>query len=291
MIIVQLIGGLGNQLFQYALGKKLAIKNNCDLLLDLRYLDNQTATATHTPRKLEIGYFNTNYKLLSNDLLKNISPSFDLMSRINTFIRTLGDIRKVKWEKSSFHPQILDVKAGSFLKGYFQDERYFKDIRDVLLKDIVAKQKPTDQNAFYLDKIINTESVAIHIRRGDYANNPHIQAHHGLLPLSYYQHAMKVISDRIQHPHFFVFSDDIEWARENIVADSPITFVSGNQGNTNYMDLELMRHCKHFIIANSSFSWWGAWLGTAEDKTVVAPKHWFNKEAAIELPEEWIRLE
>jgi len=143
-----------------------------------------------------------------------------------------------------------------------------------------------------MDKITDVESVSVHIRRGDYISNPITNQYHGSLDIGYYQNALKIMLKKINNPHFFVFSDDYEWAERNIKSDSPITYIKHNSAK-NYEDLRLMSMCKHHIIANSSFSWWGAWLASNKNKMVIGPQKWFlgkKYNDADRMPENWIRI-
>jgi hypothetical protein len=137
--------------------------------------------------------------------------------------------------------------------------------------------------------------VSVHIRRGDYVTNSHTNAVHGTCSLEYYENAINYISEKVKAPHFFVFSDDYKWALENFKNRSyPVTCISNN-ADKNYEDLTLMYNCKHHIIANSSFSWWGAWLNPNEDKIVIGPKQWFkSKKQSTDtkdvMPKEWVKM-
>ena len=143
------------------------------------------------------------------------------------------------------------------------------------------------------DAIDSSVSVSVHIRRGDYVTNRHTNAVHGVCPLSYYKKAMKFIEDRVAQPEYFVFSDDLDWVKGNLQTHSKVRFVDNNRESNSYNDMHLMSLCKHSIIANSSFSWWGAWLGGNKDKIVVAPSQWFRDrelDSSDHIPSSWYRM-
>jgi hypothetical protein len=149
------------------------------------------------------------------------------------------------------------------------------------------------QNARMIEEIQDVQSVAVHVRRGDYITNPNNFASLGLCPLEYYEDANDFIEQHVKNPHFFIFTDDPEWAREHMKFSGPTKVVDHNLGKADYEDLRLMTHCRHFIIANSSFSWWGAWLASNPDKIVIAPKTWFMTDSfppEDRIPGGWIRL-
>ena len=248
MIIVKLKGGLGNQMFQYAYGRKLTLERQATLVLDKTYLTpiRQLITGT-TTRHYELGEFKI----------------------------------KAKFTKAKGH---------NYLDGYWQNEKYFKDIRHILLKDFTLKKKTN--NFLKLKKLIaETNSVSIHFRRGDYVKRAVTRKYHGVLNLNYYRRAIALIGEKVEKPNFFVFSDDISWVKKNFKIGKPLTFISGLRKLTNSEELILMSLCKHNIIANSSFSWWGAWLNKNPAKIVIAPKRWFRAKTDSEIvPQSWIKL-
>jgi Glycosyl transferase family 11 len=178
------------------------------------------------------------------------------------------------------------------LDGYWQSEKYFIDCSKLIRKDFTFKNELDSYNLKLKSKIDKTNSVSIHIRRGDYVNNLNTNATHGLCSIDYYIKAVNYITERIESPYFFVFSDDIEWAKKNIMLNFPCQFISHNIGSKSYLDMQLMSLCKHNVIANSSFSWWGAWLNSNDNKIVIAPRKWFavNTDICDLIPSNWISL-
>jgi hypothetical protein len=192
-----------------------------------------------------------------------------------------------------FDPEIFDIAGDVYLDGYWQSERYFADIEEILRREFILQVDP-DPLTFGLCKLAHAvESVSVHIRRGDYILNPVTRRFHGTCPPDYYGRAARYLADKLKDVHFFVFSDDPAWVRENLSLDYPVTYVTHNGPDKGHEDLRIMTHCKHHIIANSSFSWWGAWLGRHPGKIVVAPLKWLVDEAIQTgdlIPSRWIRL-
>ncbi len=271
MIVVKLSGGLGNQMFQYATGLSLSLKNKTQLLLDLSYLLDKSLRENITHREYALNCFKIKAR----------------------FLNKVDDLTIIKQKNLLFNPVILNSSNNTYLDGYWQCEKYFINIRSRLLKEFKLKMKP-DYNNKELLKIINhCNSVAIHIRRGDYVANPHTNQVHGLCSMDYYKKAIDYINKNVKNPIYYVFSDDPEWCRINLIFRNQYEVVDINTSNQASEDLKLMSSCKHFIIANSSFSWWGAWLSKNKNKIVIAPKRWFNKEEANIndiVPEKWIRI-
>jgi len=267
MITVKIIGGLGNQMFQYALGKCLALKHNTDLKLDLSGFENYKAW------KFELDNLNISYK------------TFNLKDK--------ESLQRINEKFFHFDKELLNLSDNVYLDGYFQSEKYFKKIKQVLLNDFMVTSPVNEKNKKMLDLINSTNSVSLHVRRGDYITNPSANAFHGTCSVEYYNKAAKYISENIDNPHFFLFSDEPEWVRENILIDKPVTIVDINTIDNGYDDLRLMSNCKYNIIANSSFSWWGSWLNNNPQKVVIAPKRWFIStvhDTKDLIPEGWIKL-
>lgn len=285
MIIVKLIGGMGNQMFQYALGRSLAIRNKTDLKMDLSGYEQQKGI---TPRAYGLSVFAIQADVASVNEVDRIRYS-------NLFFAKLGiSGKKYVRERMAniFDSHILDIGDDHYFEGYWQTERYFKDIRDVLLREFSLKPEYDHLDPSLLRAMADGESVALHVRRGDYVSHVGTNQYHGTCSSEYYQSAIRYIADKIGNPSFFVFSDDIEWVKKNIAVDFSVTYVSDGILK-DYEELTLMSKCKHNIIANSSFSWWGAWLNQNPDKIVVAPKKWFNDPDAAKndiVPDSWVKM-
>jgi hypothetical protein len=284
MIIVRLYGGLGNQLFQYAVGRHLAYKHNTLLKL------NVNTFKKYKLRSYSLGAFNIceNYLSFCD---KITLLSMRARHKLNKYIEN-DAYNKVMVERSfRFDKNILLAPDNVYLIGWFQSEKYFKDIEYIIKKEISVKYAQEGRNQELAELIKEQESVSIHIRRGDYVTNPSTYRIHGLCGLDYYLKCISYLEERLRSPYFYIFSDDIQWAKKNLKISSPMVFVDNNDASKNYEDLRLMSQCHHNIIANSSFSWWSAWLNNNPKKIVMAPKRWFatrQKDTRDLIPEGWI---
>ena len=302
MIIVKLNGGLGNQLFQYATGRYLAEKNSTALKLDV------SGYETDKFRKYDLHCFNIKEQIASGEEIGTFKQkgkiSFSrFISKIQSRLEKKSSVTfKVNHNKTivkdwkfSFDPSVLEARGNIYIEGYWQSEKYFLPIRNILLEEIVVKYEQDAINKEFARNIQNTESVSIHFRRGDYVHNPSTSNYHGLCSYDYYMKAVDQIAQKMSNCHFYLFSDDHTWVNENIKLQYPVTMVDHNDDDTSYEDLRLMSLCKHNIIANSSFSWWGAWLNRNPDKIVIAPVRWFANESRNSqikdlIPETWIQF-
>lgn len=283
MIIIKLKGGLGNQMFQYALGRNLSLIHNIPLKVDSSYLKNPN----QSNRSLRIDNFNTILEEASSVEINSIvSPLQNILDIVRSKKRTVVE------KSNTFNMNILSRNKGYFI-GHWNSEKYFKNNESIIREDFKLKN-PFGEKAEIISKKIEsaTNSTGIHIRRGDYVSIKKIADVHGLIPILYYENAMEKIAQKFPDAEFFIFSDDIKWAEENFPKKYPVTFVS-NPSILDYEELLLMSQCKHNIIANSTFSWWAAWLNINSNKTVIAPKKWFN-DPSIDttdlIPETWIKI-
>jgi hypothetical protein len=287
MVITHLIGGLGNQMFQYAAGRALAMKRRMSLRLDV------TAFETYKLHEYSLWHLNIKAGLASRrEIARFTDPSrFDrLLQKSLQFVPRLR--RAVLTEKAYFEydASILQAGGGAYLDGYWQNERYFKDIESVLRTELEVATAPDPLSAEVAEHIKDVCAVSVHVRRGDYAASAAAKALHGLCDLDYYAAAILRIRADVTAPHFFVFSDDPVWTRANLRFEDPVTFVTHNRADRNYEDLRLMTLCQHHIIANSSFSWWGAWLGRNPGRRVIAPRRWLaadDVDTSGVIPERW----
>lgn len=277
MIVVRLMGGLGNQMFQYAAGKRLATHHGTQLELDLTAYDDQANI--DTPRSYELGCFALNAPKANPRILPQ-PPAIGKKAKLKALVHRLGRPRShlitLDENGHGFKPQVLKAPDHTYLVGFWQCEKYFLDVADHIRADFELKEPPAGRNATMLQQIMRVNAVSLHVRRGDYVSNEHAAKFHGLQPLDYYKEAIRQLSTKVKNPHFFIFSDDPQWCKDNLKFDHPTTFVDHNPPDRGYEDMRLMRNCQHHIIANSSFSWWGAWLGNNPGRIVYAPKRWFN---------------
>jgi hypothetical protein len=292
MIVAKIYGGLGNQMFQYAFSKSLAIQNKTDLYLDLSWY-SLDKSSTH--RKFQLDVFNTEFKIANSKIISDSKPL--LLSLLNAILvrLKLGRLQTSNYfveDKFCYNSSVDKIGNVCYVNGYWQSHKYFHEIKEVIQSDFKLKKIFLNElNASYLENIINNNSVGIHIRRSDYTLNNN-KSIHGTLSIDYYMEAIRIMESKLNSPIFFIFSDDIGWARNKFKNLSNCKFVSSSH---DYLDLFLISQCKHNIIANSSFSWWGAWLNSNPEKIIIAPKKWFscenlNKQTNDLIPETWVRL-
>ena len=296
MIIVKLMGGLGNQMFQYAAGRRLAMKHNTILKLDLSFLLDRTPRENFAYRDYDIGIFNIQENFVNTSEIKEFFPNKrHFIYRIKRKLKFINIIKEPSRFNEDFHfyNEILSAPNNTYLEGYWQSEKFFKDIEDIIKRDFTIRPKMDSLNEKYAKEIISSESVSIHIRKGDYIHNPIINEVYNTCNLDYYMKSMKKIIDCVENPTFFLFSDDPMWVKENFNLENTFKIITHNRAEKSYEDLRLMSLCKHNIIANSSFSWWGAWLNENPKKIIIAPENWFNYPSINTddlIPKTWIRI-
>ena len=285
MIIAKLIGGLGNQMFQYALARRLALLWNCELKLDPTDL---LSTRHSTPRPYGLNVFNIQADLAGTTEIQAVKNNY--------WLAKLGLAHKPSHIQEqavgTYDANLIKIPPPLYLDGYWQSAQYFQDIELIIKNDFTLKAEflPTDSALLALIK--STNSVALHIRRGDYVTNPDFAAIYNCCSLDYYRQAVGTIAAQTTAPHFFIFSDDIDWVKHNLQLDYPAEFVS-ERDYPDYQALILMSLCQHQIIANSSFSWWGAWLNSSANKLVIAPSKWFNSSSLSSqdiIPATWLKI-
>jgi hypothetical protein len=282
MIVTKLHGGLGNQMFQYAIGRNLAEKNGTELVLD---------TTEYDYDKLRV------YELHNLKIHGRVASEFK-QGKLRKFVKKITNIvpihryKHLTEKNRYFDPTILENRGNLCLDGYWQCEEYFKEIKYMLVEDFALKDEPDEINNSIMESIRNSNAVCVHVRRGDYATDPKTNKFHGTCSLDYYNNAVRFIETKISDPTFFIFSDDAKWAKENLKITSKSVHVAVNGADQGHKDLGLIRNCKHFIIANSSFSWWGAWLSDNQGKIICAPARWFrNDDEGNIVPGSWTRIE
>ncbi len=295
MIAIRLNGGLGNQMFEYAAGRRLAIKHATNLVLDLSVLNQDTPGITKRFFELEaftIQAAVSTKKVWSDTELKRQIKAGRIQYGLK-YLQNLNPPALLSEEHYHFNPQVLEAGDNTCLEGFWQSEQYFADVANTIRADFSLASAPNAQNAALLRQIKNTNAVSLHVRRGDYVTNKGANEFHGTNPLNYYRAAIEKLVKTVHRPHFYVFSDDPEWCKDNLDTKYAMTFVDHNPPDKGYEDMRLMSSCQHHIIANSSFSWWGAWLNPSPAKTVIAPRRWFN-DATINtddvIPSSWVRI-
>ncbi len=292
MIISKLIGGLGNQMFQYAIGRTLSTIHQEVFLLDISGFADY---GLHQGFQLD-KIFNCIANVANEKDIKKIL-GWQNKSTIRQILlrQKMSKFRKPGFiVEPDFHycPTVFNSPKDSYLIGYWQSQKYFMSIEKMIRNDFHFSEPLSIQNIKLANQISNVNAVSLHVRRGDFANNPKTTSVHGLCSAEYYYNAINFILSKIDNPFFFVFSDDINWVKSNLKFNHKHILVSHNNGCDSYIDMRLMSLCKHHIVANSSFSWWGAWLNPNKNKIVISPKKWFaNKLDASDLiPRNWICL-
>ncbi|WP_231427101.1 alpha-1,2-fucosyltransferase [Pedobacter sp. Leaf250] len=286
MIIAKLMGGLGNQMFQYAFAR--AIANKHKIAFDLTsYLNSSNKSNFITSRNYELEIF-TNIKTKKIPvIIIRLITSRKIFKLRPLFPNFLIKILNLTDENASNYYQ-NDIKEKICLvSGYFQDPKYFNHIRPTLI-DKFKFPEVSESISFLKNEIISVNAVSIHVRRGDYLKSQNI-AVHGILPISYYNYAIELIAKKTKNPKFFVFSDDINWCKENFNNNNSVYFML-TQSEPVWTDMYLMSICKHNIIANSSYSWWSAWLNQNNEKLVIAPREWFVHNDSKICLDTWIMI-
>lgn len=272
MVTVKLMGGLGNQMFQYACGRSLSIDLGEELYLDISFYNRIHKNAT--PRHYELDHLNVKGNVVKRGFL----------SRYWLYL-----IELLAKKFPLFFPKYIHERGTScnliatgkgkknlYLDGYWQSEKYFQHHEDIIRREFQVITPQSDENKKWAMLISSTSSVCLHVRRGDYVTDSDASKVHGTRGQDYYHKAIEYISNIVENPVFFIFSDDFAWTKANISLSYEVHYMDQNGPDEDYEDLRLMMLCKHFIIANSSFSWWGAWLGKYGGKVIVCPKNWFN---------------
>jgi hypothetical protein len=295
MIAVRLQGGLGNQLFQYAAARSLADRLGRDLGLDLRGFTPLGRERKDTPRPYLLDRYAIRARAVPTGTF--LRMGFPFSRQVRRVWRGAGFGRGLLAQEAGLNYQ-PDLKTRArtasfvYLDGYWQSWRYFQERRAALLQDLTPLHKPSAVNAASLKRLARENAVCVHVRRGDYVSLPAAAAYHGLLGADYYRAAVKRLGAAARGARFYVFSDEPAWARRNLGLPGKVVVVDQNSVDKPEEDLRLMAACRHFILANSSLSWWGAWMGSRPGKRVVAPKSWFRQGPATPdlCPKDWMRI-
>jgi len=279
-------------MFQYAAGRALALEHDQPLLLDVSGFHGY---GLHQGFELQ-RVFSCPVEIATEAEVRSML-GWQYAAGIRWILArpALAAFRRIGFVvEPHFHywSGIKNVARKCYLSGYWQSEKYFLDAAPVIRADFTFKSPLVGSNMVLAEQICKVNSVSLHVRRGDYASNPKTMATHGLCSLDYYRAAIRYVSARVEQPEFFVFSDDVNWVNDNLKMDFPCQYVDNNCGADSYNDMHLMSLCRHQIIANSSFSWWGAWLNSNTDKIVIAPGKWFanGNNTADLLPQGWVSL-
>ena len=292
---VAIYGGLGNQMFQYASALGIAKHHNANLFLDLSWFKVADKLANTTPRKFALEVFNIYHEENSALFSQKSTSIFGRCKRkiVRVFPAIFAKEAIYNEQQFSFDKDVLAISPPFLLNGHWQSEKYFSGISEKVVEIFGTPNNLSDQSCLMIDQIADANAICVHIRRGDYVTNTVASETHGVCDIEYYQDGIQQIAKNLSQPHCFIFSDDIEWARANLLTNIPMTFVDFNGPNEAHQDLWLMAACKHFVIANSSLSWWGAYLGRHPGKQVIDQKHWF-RDKALNTSDlylaDWIRI-
>lgn len=292
MIISRLTGGLGNQLFQYAAGRALALQRGDNLLFDTRLLETTARKKLVTPRAYALHHYCVAARLATEPELNEFFFRASQRGWKGTWKRFVRPAGIVQHSRTSVQ---FPARGDIYLKGHWQSESYFLSIRDTLLSELALCSPAGTDSQRYIDAAGGQTSVAVHYRRGDYLSNPEYRSFHGICPPGYYTKGMQYLREQVDDPVFFIFSDDLNSVRNEFGERTDLVYVDCNDGDNGHADIAIMASCKHHIIANSSFSWWGAWLCDYADQIVIAPQSWFNDananvRADSIVPDRWIRM-
>lgn len=274
MIIVRMVGGLGNQLFQYAFGRYLSLVNNDEEL----YLDSTQPILQYLPHAK---FILDKYQIKGNIIVDKIFRE-GILNNL-----PFGRYRE---DPSDINLNAMSAKGNIYLNGYWQSDMYFKHKWSIIKNDIILKEPITNDKFLNVqDNIKQTNSLSIHVRRNDYLTKPAIEEFYQY-GVDYIEDAYKIVWEKDNNVVPFIFSDDIQWCKENLKhLNKDTTFV--DLGQPGWMDLELMRNCKHFIIPNSTFAWWGAMLSENKDKIVIMPKRWsYQGNDNLKQVKRWISI-
>lgn len=292
MILVKLRGGLSNQMFQYAAARRLAEHRGTEVRIDASWYENIPADATYRRYELDelciTGTLANRWEVAGTNGVRNarlIELPIALYRKVRPRYRFVAE-RGFRFDRT-----ILELPDNVCLFGYWVSEKYFADSAEIIRNEFRFREPPSPINEEWLRRLGSCESVAVHVRRGDYASNPDLTSIHGLCGPDYYAQAASEIRRRVKDPIFFLFSDDLPWAAKNVALNGETVIVDDNRGSASAQDLRLMMSARHHIIANSGFSWWGAWLNENPNKVVCAPKRWLadpQYDTEDVYPDGWI---
>ena len=286
MITTALMGGLGNQMFQYAYARSLALDLDTDISFDITFFEKRKE------RDLSLLKFRLIPTIRFDRLpSRELNKAF-ILDRFSRKYAAESLLKKqfLFWPTMQPYPMECNLDGGKDIKlyGYWQGEKYFKHHREEIANELRVISDVTDADRNLMDDMRNENSVCVHIRRGDYVSCEWL-----VCDPAYYEKGSKLMNDKLKNPSFYIFSDDIQWVKENIHFPDNCKIVYADDGkHTDYEILRLMYSCNNFIISNSTFSWWGQWLSYNKDKIVIAPSRWMNDNLNYDFmySDEWITL-
>jgi hypothetical protein len=294
MLIVRITGGIGNQLFQYAFIRSLSLKLKKKFFLDLSWYRNYSKFEdinnpnSATKREYLLNHFNISENILSPIYLS-------ISHRLSNYL-TINNLFFNYFQYSVINETEFDINQlpdkNLYFRGFWQNSKLFTEYSDIIKKEFSLKDKLSKENQIYLDKINSVNGIAVHIRRGDLLSRPVAVEDQPYSTEEYYQEGISIIKRKVSNLDLFVFSDDINWVEANLTFNLPTTYI--NSKGPDYEHFYLMSNCNHHIIANSTFSWWAAWLNNYKNKIVISPKWWYRNpiknNKIIWIPDDWIIL-
>ena len=286
MIIISFCGGLGNQMFQYALLRKFVFLGK-EVKADLSFYSKQNVPSYQLEK-----IFGIKLPLATKEEINSLKDNLTFLRKVRRFFHIFWKNTDVQQVYFDFNKKIFNLDS-AYLEGYWQSEKFFLDVKDSLLEEF-SFSKISSSNRTFLKEMKNLNLVSIHVRRGDYESNPHAQKFHGnISTIKYYQKAIEHINSHTKNPFFLIFSNDLDYVEKEFTFLKNKKIVSINKNENSHLDMFLMSQCNHNILANSSFSWWGAYLNMTPNKIVICPKKWVNNKQLDSpdiVPENWIRL-
>jgi len=294
MIVVKLMGGLGNQLFQYSFGRYLSHVHNTDLILDDSFYVDTPIGATSRVYELDkFPIYGRRVSAAERYMLRTYSGG--LWKLLRRLAPLPGGLKYI-YDYSPTGPSNYNKFVNNvYLDGYWQSPKYFDQINKILRSELIPITSMSDFDINFKNEIkeAGDKAISLHIRRGDFISNNTVASSHGVCSTNYYSSCMEYMASRISNPKFFIFSDDIDWVKENFKYENRVTYIDKEIGGSAVQDLQLMMLCKHHIVANSTFSWWGAWLGYSTGQVVTRPKLWSLEKPEIGdliCPSDWVAL-
>ena len=293
MITVQLNGGLGNQLFQYAAAKSLALHHKVPLQIDISSFQRENLPELEVPRDFELYNFQG---IVDNTIFLSEKQNEEIISFLKrtSLSKLLPNHKRKIYSEPFYHfdKNFFHSKKNILLRGQWQSEKYFLRYKDTFEEILQLKIPLVQQCLPKAKELYQRNSVSVHIRRADYLRKQIIYEWHGVMEKDYYLKAFEILQAKLGRFEVYYFTDDITWVENELIPVQPGEIVS-SYTNSHYEDFYLISQCKHNIIANSSFSWWGAWLNRNTEKIVIGPKKWFNKgpkDTFDILPDSWIKV-
>lgn len=296
MKIIKIKGGLGNQMFQYAFAKYVEINSNETSKLDFLTYDELLNDEIRKPRLLK---FNISLPVASEQevrqttMLKHTGNSLSFLYKVKILLEAVFNSKYYfEWKRGSFI-QLPQIKRCNYFDGYWQSIGYIESIKEQLYREFTPNYALSSKAQEQIVGMKSHESVFVGIRKGDYTASASARKHFGIITNSYYLKAMKLIASKVENPVFHIFSNDIEWCKWNLDFGDYKVILRGKEMQTDdFEELMIMSACKHAIISNSTFNWWGAYLINNPNKIVVCPLRWFNDNTSINIiPERWNRIE